>query len=90
MAAVAQASSGARTSAYYLFGSFALPFMIMQGPGLAILPNLYAERFHFDLARLGVTLLVVRLVFDALLNPIVGLCSDRTESRCRPAPRRCY
>src|ERR1700677_3881776 len=73
--------SAPRVPVSWLFGSFALPFMIMQGPGLAILPNLYAEHFHFNLATLGVTLLLVRIVFDALLNPIVALCSDRTESR---------
>lgn len=63
-----------------LLGLFALPFTIMQGPGLAIVPNLYAARFGFDLAQLGVALLVARLLFDAALNPVIGYLSDRTSS----------
>jgi Na+/melibiose symporter-like transporter len=64
----------------WLLGFFALPFMIMQGPGLAIIPNLYASRFGFDLAQLGLALLIARLLFDAALNPVIGYLSDRTSS----------
>lgn len=64
----------------WLLGLFALPFTIMQGPGLAIVPNLYAARFGLDLAQVGLALLVARLLFDAALNPVVGYLSDRTKS----------
>lgn len=63
-----------------MLGLFALPFIIMQGPGLAIVPNLYASEFGFDLAQLGAALFVARLLFDAALNPVVGYLSDRTAS----------
>jgi len=65
---------------YGLLGFLAFPFVIMQGPGLAILPNLYAQKFPIDLAELGVALLVVRLLFDAALNPVIGYLSDRTRT----------
>lgn len=70
---------------YGLLGFLAFPFAIMQGPGLAILPNLYAQRFSLDLASLGAALLVVKLAFDAALNPVIGFLSDRTPG---PAGRR--
>lgn len=82
---VAPAPGGIGLRHYGLLGFLAFPFAIMQGPGLAILPNLYAQRFSLDLASLGAALLVVKLVFDAALNPVIGYLSDRTPG---PAGRR--
>lgn len=65
---------------------FALPALvssILLGPIAGILPTLYAERFELDLAAIGGLLLAARL-FDAVIDPAIGLLSDRTRSRFGP------
>ncbi len=65
---------------------FALPALvssILLGPVAGILPTLYAERFHLNLATLGAVLLAAR-IFDAVIDPAIGLLSDRTRSRFGP------
>lgn len=62
---------------------FALPALVttlMQGPMTGILPTLYSSQFGIDLAVMGTALLAAR-VFDAVTDPLIGLMSDRTDSR---------
>ena len=53
---------------------------LMHGPINSVLPALYAEEFGLNLAVLGSLLLAARL-FDAVSDPMIGLLSDRTQSR---------
>lgn len=66
---------------YFAFTSLAAPFALMQGPGLAILPNMYAEHFGIALTEISVALLISRLIFDSLGSLVIGLISDYTHTR---------
>ncbi|MDJ0656740.1 MAG: MFS transporter [Xanthomonadales bacterium] len=63
---------------------FALPALVsaaMHNPVVAgIIPSLYATEFGLDLAVIGSVMLAAR-IFDAVTDPVIGLLSDKTESR---------
>jgi Na+/melibiose symporter-like transporter len=63
------------------YGALAMPFSLMQGPGLAILPNMYAESFGIALTQVSLALLISRLLCEALGSLLVGVLSDHTRSR---------
>ena len=63
------------------FTAVAAPVALMQGPGLAILPNMYAEHFGIAMAEISLALLFSRLVFESLGALVVGLSSDHTHTR---------
>jgi glycoside/pentoside/hexuronide:cation symporter, GPH family len=69
------------TSQMALFGGLVMPFALMQGPGIAILPNMYAQSFGIALTEISLALLISRLLFDALGSLLIGALSDRTRSR---------
>lgn len=75
------AESRLPTSRLALFGGMVLPFALMQGPGIAILPNMYAESFGIALTEISLALLFSRLLCDALGSLVIGALSDRTRSR---------
>ncbi len=63
------------------FTGIAAPVALMQGPGLAILPNMYAQHFGIALVDIALALLLSRLVFESLGALAVGVLSDRTHTR---------
>jgi GPH family glycoside/pentoside/hexuronide:cation symporter len=63
------------------FTFLAAPFALMQGPGIAILPNMYAEQFGIALTDIALALLLSRLIFDSLGSLVIGLLSDHTHTR---------
>jgi len=64
----------------FAYGSLSFPlaaaFIALQ----VIVPTFYAEYTGLSLSLIGVVLLVARL-FDVATDPVVGLWSDRTQSR---------
>jgi glycoside/pentoside/hexuronide:cation symporter, GPH family len=74
---------GSKGLSTWLLIVFALPALvsaILLGPVAGILPALYAERFGISLTLIGTVLLIAR-GFDAVIDPAIGLWSDRTRSR---------
>jgi GPH family glycoside/pentoside/hexuronide:cation symporter len=63
------------------FTGIAAPVALMQGPGLAILPNMYAQDFGIALVDIALALLLSRLIFESLGALAVGVLSDRTRTR---------
>lgn len=63
------------------FTAMAAPVALMQGPGIAILPNMYAEQFGIAMAEIALALLLSRLVFESLGSLVVGFVSDHTHTR---------
>ena len=61
------------------YGLFGLPLAMVALPVYVYLPQLYAERFGLSLTLIGSTLLIAR-VFDAFLDPALGLLIDRSRS----------
>ncbi|HSN46489.1 MAG TPA: MFS transporter [Casimicrobiaceae bacterium] len=66
-----------RTAAY---GLFAMPLAMAALPLYVHLPKFYGGTLGVDLAVLGVVLLVLRLL-DGLVDPLLGVWSDRLRSR---------
>jgi GPH family glycoside/pentoside/hexuronide:cation symporter len=63
--------------------AFAMPaFMIsvMLGPTGGMLSGVYAKFFGISLSFIGTAMLVTRL-FDAITDPLIGVLSDRTNTR---------
>ncbi len=65
------------------YGAASGPFEMLRGPGVAILPALYAKEFGFALTALSLAMLLLRLS-DGLTDVAVGVLSDRTRSRWGP------
>jgi len=65
------------------YGAASGPFEMLRGPGVAILPALYAKEFGFALTALSLAMLLLRLS-DGATDVIVGVASDRTRSRWGP------
>ena len=57
-----------------------VPIWMLHTPALSILPGLYATVAGIDLAVLGVILVASR-VLDGVTDPLIGLLSDKTDSR---------
>ena len=66
----------ARLLAYGLFG---MPLAMVALPVYVYVPQLYAERFGLSLTLIGSALLIAR-VFDAFLDPALGLLIDRSRT----------
>ena len=66
-----------RTAAY---GLFAMPLAMAALPLYVHLPKFYGGTLGVDLALLGAVLLVLRLA-DGLVDPLLGVWSDRLPSR---------
>lgn len=58
------------------YGILGLPLAFAGLPIYVHVPKFYAEQHQVDLAVLGSILLFIRL-FDAILDPIIGMLSDR-------------
>ena len=65
------------------YGAASGPYEMLRGPGVAILPALYAKEFGFALTALSLAMLLLRLS-DGLTDVAVGVLSDRTRSRWGP------
>jgi len=57
-----------------------VPIWMLHTPALSILPGLYATVAGIDLAVLGIILVASR-VLDGVTDPLIGLLSDKTDSR---------
>ena len=56
------------------------PVTVAFVPLVLLLPGFYAQDLGFDVASVGVALIVARLI-DAVSDPTIGFLSDRTPSR---------
>ena len=72
-----------QTQSYWRLAAFAspvTPVTVAFIPLVLLLPGFYAQDLGFDVASVGVALIVARLV-DAVSDPTIGFLSDRTTSR---------
>ncbi len=60
------------------FMALSVPLGMMQNSIIAILPSFYAKETQATLAAIGAILMITRII-DALLDPIAGAVSDRTN-----------
>jgi len=63
--------------------AYSVPFLcmwFMHGPVVGILPAIYAKYFGISLVTTGTVLLLSRW-FDAVTDPVIGILSDRTNTR---------
>jgi len=65
------------------FGSPSVAATLLIAPVFGILPSYYAIHTKVTLAEIGTAFLIARII-DALIDPIVGVLSDRTSSRLGP------
>lgn len=65
--------------AYLAYGLFGLPLALVALPIFVYVPQFYAERFGLSLSLIGATLLIAR-VFDAFIDPLLGMWIDRSKS----------
>ncbi|HRJ59736.1 MAG TPA: MFS transporter [Azospirillaceae bacterium] len=65
------------------YGFIALPIAFAGFPLYVLAPDFYATRHGISLTLLGTLLLVIRL-FDAVLDPFIGILADRRQSRSLP------
>lgn len=63
---------------FFSYGLFGLPLALVALPIYVYVPQFYAERFGLSLTLIGATLLAAR-VFDAFVDPLIGLWIDRTR-----------
>jgi GPH family glycoside/pentoside/hexuronide:cation symporter len=62
------------------FSSPSVPATLLIAPVFGIMPSYYTMHTRVTLAEVGAAFLIARLI-DALIDPVVGLLSDRTRSR---------
>jgi len=62
------------------FASLVMPMAAVEAPLTTYVPPLYAAIFGFNLATIGAIFLFAR-AWDALIDPAIGILSDRTRSR---------
>ncbi len=83
-AATGSAPSGAAarlaTGSLFAYGLFGMPLAMAALPLYVHLPKFYGEYLGVDLALLGTLLLAMRLA-DGVLDPLLGVWSDRARSR---------
>jgi Na+/melibiose symporter-like transporter len=68
------------TRALFAYGLFGMPLAMAALPLYVHVPNFYGGHLGVDLALLGGLLLALRLV-DGVLDPLLGVWSDRASSR---------
>ena len=61
------------------YGLFGLPLALVALPVYVLVPQLYATKFGLSLSLIGAILLVAR-IFDAFIDPLLGLWIDRKKS----------
>lgn len=66
-------------SSYFSYGLFGLPLALVALPIYVYVPQFYSERFGLSLTLIGATLLIAR-VFDAFIDPLLGMWIDRSKS----------
>ena len=74
------AKSQLRKSWILAYSAPMVPIYALHTPALSILPGVYAKYADIELAVLG-SILVVSRLFDVFTDPLVGLLSDRTQTR---------
>ena len=62
------------------FAAMGMTLAAVEAPLTTYVPPLYAALFGFNLGTIGAIFLLARL-WDALIDPAIGLLSDRTRSR---------
>lgn len=62
------------------FASPGIPATLLISPVFGFLPGYYTIHTHVTLAEVGAAFLLARVI-DALIDPFVGILSDRTRSR---------
>ena len=62
------------------FASLVMPIAAVEAPLTTYVPPLYAAIFGFNLTTIGAIFLIAR-AWDALIDPAIGLLSDRTRTR---------
>ena len=67
------------TLSLFAYGLFGLPLALVALPIYVYVPQFYAERFSLSLTMIGTALLAAR-VFDACIDPLIGLWIDRTKN----------
>ena len=77
------AKSQLRKSWILAYSAPMVPIYALHTPALSILPGVYAKYADIELAVLG-SILVVSRLFDVFTDPLVGLLSDRTQTRIGP------
>lgn len=55
-----------------------LPYSMLATPALSIVPPIYAKHGSLTLAAVSIALLIAR-TFDALVDPLIGVLSDKTR-----------
>ena len=66
--------------ALFAYGLFGLPLALVALPIYVYVPQFYAEHFGMSLTAIGSALLAARL-FDAFIDPALGLWIDRLKAR---------
>src|ERR1041385_1655183 len=76
-----EAAMAKRMSVWSLlaFSSPAIPATLLIAPVFGVLPSYYTLHTHVTLAEVGAAFLLARVV-DALIDPLIGILSDRTRS----------
>lgn len=72
--------AGLTAPAFLAYGLFGLPLALVALPVYVYVPQFYAERFGLSLTLIGAALLAAR-VFDAFIDPLIGLWIDRARHR---------
>jgi glycoside/pentoside/hexuronide:cation symporter, GPH family len=80
MIPMASESSSPSLVRLWRFAALVMPIAAVEVPLTTYVPPLYAAIFGFNLATIGAIFLFARL-WDALIDPMVGVLSDRTRSR---------
>jgi len=62
------------------FAALVMPIAAVEAPLTTYVPPLYAAIFGFNLTTIGAIFLVAR-AWDALIDPAIGILSDRTRTR---------
>jgi glycoside/pentoside/hexuronide:cation symporter, GPH family len=75
-----QRNSPANTRALAAYGSVAAPLAILVVPLYNYLPTFYASEMHLNLSLIGALFFASR-IWDSVLDPLIGVLSDRTQFR---------
>ncbi|WP_226015662.1 MFS transporter [Novosphingobium sp. FKTRR1] len=73
-------SAGPRPLRLLRFAAMVMPLAAVEAPLTTYVPPLYASLFGLSLPAIGAIFLLARL-WDAVIDPAIGLLSDRTRSR---------
>lgn len=72
-------SSRLSAFSFVAYGLFGLPLALVALPIYVYVPQFYEERFGLSLTLIGAALLAAR-IFDAFIDPLIGLWIDRTRN----------